>query len=177
MADSLKAVVFCSSYPGIDPIYNDCARETVRVLAAHGYGIVSGGATKGTMKVVSDEAAALGIPNIGVLPRFMAQYAHPGLTELHWTDTMSERKEGMRAGTSIAVALPGGIGTMDEFFETFTLVKLGKYTGKIVALNIGGYFDPLKALLEHMVSSGMLTREELALVAFPETVAEFEALL
>lgn len=177
MADSLKAVIFCSSYPGIDPLYNDCARRVVRVLAGHGYGIVSGGATKGTMKVVCDEAAALGISNEGAIPRFMAQYAHPSLDSLVWTDTMAERKEAMRAGTSLAVALPGGIGTMDEFFETFTLAKLGKYSGRIVALNIGGYFDPLKALLEHMVDNGMLGRQELSPVAFPESVEEFENML
>ena len=86
-------VVFCASSSDIDSKYNQAAREFVRAACLSGYGIVSGGAVKGTMKIVADEAAACGATNIGVIPRFMKGVEYPNLTELKWTDTMAENKE------------------------------------------------------------------------------------
>jgi len=167
-----KLVIFCSSSYDIDPAYNEAARQVVRAACGLGYTIVSGGAIKGTMGAVSDEVARCGGRHIGVLPRFMAEFRHPGLSELVWTDTMAERKEKMREGTCVAVALPGGIGTLDELIETHVLAKLGKYDGKIFALNIGGFYDPFKALLDHYAATGMTSRRDCDLVEFPDTVEE-----
>ncbi len=172
-----KAVFFCSSYSGIDDKYNIAAREAVRAACSKGYGIVSGGSFRGTMNVVADTAAECGAPNIGVLPRFMQGLQHPNLTELYWTDTMAERKEKMREGTSLAVALPGGVGTMDELIETLTLAKLGQYDGKIVAMDIDGFYEPLKALLNHFLETGMVDAHTLTLISFPKTAEEFAALI
>jgi len=171
------AVVFCASSSKIDPKYNQTAREVVKALCAKGYGIVSGGSYRGTMGAVADTAYECGAPNIGVIPSFMKGWEHPHLTELIWTETMSERKEKMREGTSLAVALPGGIGTMDELFETVVLKKLGRYQGKIVAYNLDGFYEPLKALLQHFVATGMMTAEEVDMIAFPSTVEELKALV
>jgi uncharacterized protein (TIGR00730 family) len=172
-----KAVFFCSACSGIDEKYNRAAREVVRAACSKGYGIVSGGSFRGTMNVVADTACECGAPNIGVLPRFMQGLQHPHLTELFWTDTMAQRKEKMREGTSLAVALPGGVGTMDELIETLTLAKLGKYDGKIVAMNIDGFYEPLKALLNHFLKEGMVDEHTLTLISFPETVEEFASLI
>lgn len=165
-------VVFCASSSDIDSKYNQAAREFVRAACLSGYGIVSGGAVKGTMKIVADEAAACGATNIGVIPRFMKGVEYPNLTELKWTDTMAERKELMREGTCMAVALPGGIGTMDELAETFCLAKLGLYGGKICALNLDGFYDPFKAQLDRYVESGMMPEKDRRLISFPDTVEE-----
>ena len=140
-----KAVVFCSASYDIDPKYNEAAREVVRALHAYGW---------------------------GVLPRFMKGLEYPNLTELIWTDTMAERKERMRAGTSAVIALPGGIGTLDELIESHVLVKLGQYDGKLFVLNIDGFFDPFKALLDHYEATGMLTPADRALIHFADTVPE-----
>ncbi len=172
-----KAVFFCSSYSGIDEKYNRAAREAVRAACSKGYGIVSGGSFRGTMNVVADTATECGAPNVGVLPRFMEGLQHPHLTELYWTDTMSERKEKMREGTSLAVALPGGVGTMDELIETLTLAKLGQYDGKIAALNVDGFYEPLKALLNHFLQTGMVDEHTLTLIYFPETAEELASLI
>jgi len=172
-----KAVFFCSSCSGIDEKYNRAAREAVRAACSKGYGIVSGGSFRGTMNVVADTATECGAPNIGVLPRFMTGLQHPRLSQLIWTDTMSERKEKMREGTSLAVALPGGIGTMDELFETLTLAKLGQYGGKVVALDIDGFYEPVKAILNHFLEKGMVDEHTLALIAFPKTVEEFVGII
>ncbi len=167
-----KAVFFCSASRDIDPKYNQAARETVRAACLAGYGIVSGGSWRGTMGAVCDAAREAGAPNYGVLPEFMKGLEYEGLTELRWAPSMSVRKTMMREGVSLAVALPGGIGTMDELFETMVLAKLGQFSGRICVLNLDGFYEPLKALLDHFVKTGMLTPEDASLVHFASTPEE-----
>ena len=174
MADR-KAVVFCSASFDIDERYNDLARDVVRTLNGCGYGMVSGGTVKGTMKVIADEARRLGMEHVGIVPVFMKGVEYSDASELVWTDTMSERKEAMRAGTCLAVALPGGIGTLDELIETLTLAKIGRYDGKVVAVNFEGFYEPPKALLDHYVATGMLDARSREMISFPATVEEFAA--
>ena len=167
-----KAVVFCSASGDIDPKYNEAAREVVRALHSYGWTLVSGGSWRGTMGVIADEMKRLGGKHIGVLPRFMAGLEYDGLTEIHWSDTMADRKERMRQGTEAAIALPGGIGTLDEIIETHVLAKLGRYGGKVFALNVDGFFNPFKALLDHYVATGMLEPRDRELLVFADTVEE-----
>lgn len=169
---SRKAVVFCSAAGGVDPKYDKAAREVVRALHAYGWGLVSGGSFRGLMGSLSDEMERLGGEHTGVIPRFMKGLEYPRLTELIWTDTMSERKERMREGTSAAIALPGGIGSLDEFVETHVLKKLGRYDGKLLVLNLDGFYDPWKDLLRHYEKHGMLEACDRDLVIFADTVEE-----
>lgn len=170
-----KAAIFCSACTGIDKKYNEAARELVHALHSFGWTIVSGGTTKGTMKVIVDASLECGGKHIGVLPRFMAPVVHPGLSEVIWTDTMSERKEVMREGASAVIALPGGIGTLDEIIETHVLAKLDRFGGRLFALNIDGFYDPFEALLDHYVRSGMLDGYSRSLLHFPKSVEELIA--
>jgi uncharacterized protein (TIGR00730 family) len=172
-----RAVIYCSSSSDIDPIYNEAARQIVRAACLSGYDIVSGGSWRGTMGHVCDEALGLGARVIGVLPRFMKGFEHPRLTECLWTDRMSERKDVMREGTCLAIALPGGIGTLDEIAETYCLAKLGRYPGRVVAFNMNGFYDPFKLQLDRYVERGMMDEASRALMHFPETVEEMKALL
>ncbi len=126
---------------------------------------------------VCDEALQHGVRVIGVVPRFMKGFEHPRLTECIWTDRMSERKDVMREGTSLAIALPGGIGTLDEVAETYCLAKLGKYAGRVVIFNMNGFYDPFKAQLDLYVERGMMDEASRAMVYFPETVEELVSLL
>ena len=164
MNEERKVVIYCSASYDIDQKYNQAAREVTRAACSL--------AIKGTMGAVADEVARCGGRHIGVLPRFMEQYKFPGLDEIIWTDTMAERKELMREGTCAAIALPGGIGTLDELIGTLTLAKLERYSGKIFALNLDGFYDPLKDLLDHYVRTGMLDTLSRGLIEFPDTVAE-----
>lgn len=170
-----RAAIFCSASYTIDPKYNDAARETVHALHRMGWTVVSGGTVKGTMGVIADASAACGGRHVGILPRFMEPLVHPALSETVWTDTMAERKEKMREGADLVLALPGGIGTLDEFVETHVLRKLGRYHGRLFALNLDGFYDPYKALLDHFVNTGMLEPQDRDLVSFPETVEELVA--
>ena len=164
-----KIAVFCSASFDIDPQYNKVARTFVRAASLCGYGIVSGGTIKGTMGEISDELRACGGYHLGVIPRFMKQYVYPELSEVIWTDTMAERKTMLRQDTCAVVALPGGIGTLDELMETFALVHLKQYDGKIYVLNHGGFYEPLRSLLEHYVATGMLSRETMNKIGFADT--------
>lgn len=170
-------VIFCSASTKIDPLYNAAAREVARGLHAKGFDIVSGGGAIGTMGAITDESIKCGGRHVAVLPRFMKGLENPGIKEVVWTDTMAQRKEAMRKDTIAAIALPGGIGTMDELIETHTLAKLHKYQGRIFALNLNGFFDPLKALLDHFVQTKMLEQKDRDLIIFPETVEELLAQL
>ena len=173
----MRALFFCSSVEDIAPEYNEAARQAVRAASARGYEIVSGGTTKGTMDVVCREAAKCGAVVRGVLPRFMEPLVNPCLTETVWTDTMAARKEAMREGVDIVIALPGGIGTLDELFETLVLSKLGRFGGCIAALNIGGFYGPLDNLMEHLVATNMLSAEDRARLLLPSNVEELKKLL
>lgn len=164
-----KIAVFCSASFNIDPRYNKVARAFVRAASLCGYGIVSGGTIKGTMGEISDELAECGGYHLGVIPRFMKQYVYPNLSEVIWTDTMAERKTLLREGTCAVVALPGGIGTLDELMETFALIHLKQYDGRIFVLNHEGFYEPLRTLLEHYVQTGMLVRETMDKIGFADT--------
>ena len=164
--------VFCSANSDIDPRYNQAARAFTRAACAAGIGLVTGGTVRGTMGVISEEAARCGGYHLGVIPRFMNEWVHPGLSQLIWTDTMAQRKERMREGTFAVVALPGGIGTLDELVETYVLRKLHRYEGRLYALDVDGFYTPFKQLLDHYVETGMLEPSDRALIAFPTDVEE-----
>lgn len=172
-----KIAVFCSASVNIDQEYNEVAREFVRAASSRGFGIVTGGTVKGTMGVISDEMRNNGGYHLGVIPRFMEQYVYPELSEVTWTDTMAERKTLLREGTCAVVALPGGIGTLDELIETFALIHLKQYHGKIMVLDHKGFYAPLKSLLEHYVSKGMLSMETMSKLHFAKTADELLDLL
>ena len=170
-----KLAIFCAASTIIDEKYNQAAREAVRALHALGYTLVSGGGKIGTMGAITDESVRVGGRHIAVLPEFMKGLENPRVREIVWTPTMAVRKERMREGTSAVIALPGGIGTLDELIETHTLRKLGKYDGELYALNRDGFYDPFIALLDHYVATGMLEAKDRALVRFPKTVDELIA--
>ena len=172
-----KIAVFCSASFEIDPKYNKVAREFVRAASLCGYGIVSGGTVKGTMGVISDEILACGGYHLGVIPRFMKEYVYPDLSEVIWTDTMAERKILLRKDTSAVVALPGGIGTLDEIMDTFACIHLKQFDGRIFVLNHEGFYEPLRALLQHYVDERMLSQETMDKIGFADTVEQLIEML
>ena len=167
-----KIAVFCSASFDIDPVYNVVAREFVRKACSRGYGIVSGGTVKGTMGEIADEVNKCGGYHKGVIPRFMEALVYPEMTEVVWTDTMAERKDLLREGVCAVVALPGGVGTLDELIDTLALIHLKQYTGKMFVLDYAGFYQPLKQLLMHYVNTGMLKKETFDLVRFASTPDE-----
>ena len=167
-----KIAVFCSARYDIDPEYNEAARLFVRGAVAGGFKIVSGGTVRGTMGVISEELEKCGGYHIGVVPRFLSHYAYPGLSELVYTDTLAERKDVMRKDTHAVVALPGGIGTLDEVIDTFSLLYLKQYDGKVCLLNYNGFYEPLLALMRHYVDQKMMSEETMDRLIVADTPEE-----
>ena len=150
--------VFCGSSSGADPAYEKGARELGRALVEANITLVYGGASVGLMGAVADSTLGAGGEVVGVIPEGLVhkEISHRGLTELHVVDSMHERKALMAELSDGFIALPGGTGTMEEFFEVFTWAQLGEHTKPCGLLDIAGYFDPLVAFLDHMVDRGFL---------------------
>jgi uncharacterized protein (TIGR00730 family) len=159
--------VFCGSSPGNDPAFLAAARSLARTLAAREMTLVYGGARVGLMGALADEALAAGARVIGVLPRALVDWevAHPGLTELRVVESMHQRKALMAELAGGFVALPGGLGTLEELFEVWTWSQLGLHGKPLGLLDVGGFFAPLLSLVDRMVEAGFLRREHREVLA------------
>lgn len=161
MSSLKRLLVFCGSSSGIDPTYEELAFRLGQILASREIGLVYGGTNVGLMKAVADGALTGGGEVIGVLPAFIKEkgIAHDKLTRLIPVGTMHERKRIMQELSDGIIALPGGFGTLEEFFEALTWGQLGLHKKPAAILNIGGFYDPLIELLMKMVREGFLKEE------------------
>jgi uncharacterized protein (TIGR00730 family) len=153
--------VYCGSNAGSDPVYAEAAVELAQALAANGLRVVYGGAHVGLMGLIADTALQAGAEVVGVIPRVLVEWevAHTGLTELHVVENMHERKALMADLADAFVALPGGIGTLEELIEVYTWSYLGIHDKPFAVLNTAGYYDGLTAFLDHAVGQGFLRPE------------------
>jgi uncharacterized protein (TIGR00730 family) len=147
-----RVCIFCGSSPGLLPEYAEAARSCGAALAKRGLTLVYGGGNVGLMGIVADAALAAGGKVIGVIPRRMVarELAHGSLTSLIPVNSMHERKHKMAELADAFLALPGGIGTMEELFEAFTWLQLGLHNKPVGLLNVAGYYDALLQFLGHM---------------------------
>ncbi len=154
----MRICVFCGSSPGRLPAYREAAVAFGELLADEGIGLVYGGASVGLMGAVADAARGRGGEVIGVIPRALAdrELAHPALTELHVVGSMHERKAMMAALSDAFVALPGGIGTLEELFEVWTWAQLGHHRKACGLLDTAGYYSGLTGFLDHVVAEGFM---------------------
>ena len=170
----MKLCVYCGSSPGGDPAFLEAARATARLCATEGIEIVYGGARIGLMGAVADAALAAGGRVVGVIPQALVEreIAHPGLSEMHVTQTMHERKALMAELSDGFVALPGGPGTLDEMIEQWTWGLLGIHAKPCGFLNVKGYFDPIEAMTRRMVAEGFLQKQYADMLIFTDDPAE-----
>lgn len=169
--------VFCGSAVGKDSIYKEASEEFGRLLAKRNIWLVYGGARAGLMGKVADSTLYHGGKVVGIIPRFIAEkeIAHSGITELIETHTMHERKMLMFQRSDAFVALPGGIGTLDELCEMFTWQQLKIHRKPIGILNVNDYFSPLIEFFHYMTREGFLSPELLErviLASDPEELIE-----
>ena len=162
--------VFCGSHPGNDPAYAEAAQRLGRTLAERDITLVYGGGHVGLMGVIADSALGAGGEVIGVMPRSLVarEIGHTGLTKLHVVSSMHERKALMSELSEGFVALPGGNGTLEEFFEVLTWAQLGEHGKPCGLLNVAGYYDPLLAVFDRMVDRAFLKEEHRGLVLVEE---------
>ncbi len=153
-----SVVVYCASSPHIDDVYFEAANELGKLLAVNDLGCITGAGKQGLMGAVNSSVLDNNGNVVGIIPRFMVDkgWFHPDLTEMHVTETMHERKEMMAQMSDAAIALPGGLGTLEELAEILTWRQLELYNKPIIILNIEGYYDPLIAMLELMIERNFM---------------------
>jgi len=153
-----RVCVFCASSPGVRPAYIEAARAFGETLARRSIDLVYGGGNVGLMGAVADGALAAGGSVVGVIPRMLVEreVAHLALTELVVVETMHERKAEMAARADAFIALPGGLGTLEELFEVWTWGQLGVHTKPLGMLDVEHYYAPLIAFLDHATREGLV---------------------
>jgi hypothetical protein len=163
----MKSVcVYCGSSVGASPVYADAARALAASLVENGIALVYGGGNVGLMGIIADEVMRLDGEATGVIPHALLdkELGHHGLTRLHVVKDMHERKAMMAELSDGFIAMPGGIGTLEELFEAFTWAQLGLHEKPIGLLNADGFYDGLIQFIGHLVEQGFLRTEQASLM-------------
>lgn len=171
--------VYCGSRPGAHPAYMDAAEATGTMLAANGWRLVYGAGDVGLMGAVARSAQAAGGETFGVIPTHLLdrEVGKRDLDRFVVTETMHERKKVMFMNADAVVMLPGGAGSLDEFFEVLTWRQLGLHTKPIILLDTEGYWSRLRSLLDHVVDEGFADRSLIGFLASVPDVATLETAL
>ena len=170
----LTICVFCGSSPGNDPAYAEAARQLGKLIGVGGHRLVFGAGNIGLMGEVARAARDAGADVIGILPAFLRHLEPPlkSAEELIITPDLQQRKSRMLAMSDAFILLPGGLGTMDEYFEVVTTAQLSVHRKPIVVIDVKQYFQPLKALMDHIVAHGFARPDIFARYAFVKTPEE-----
>lgn len=155
---SRSIAIFCGSSSGANPVYVAAAKAMAAAMVERDLRLVYGAGSVGLMGEIADEVLRLGGRVLGVIPQFLVdlEVGHTGLTELIVTTTMHERKLAMAEASDGFIAMPGGIGTLEEIIEVFTWTQLGIHTKHCGLFNVNGYYDHLSAMIGHMVQERFL---------------------
>ena len=169
-----RLAVYCGSSMGSDPAFAEATRALGLEMARRDIGLVYGGGRLGLMGIIADAVLDSGGEAYGVIPQALVdiEVAHTGLTELHIVTTMHERKAKMTDLTDAFVALPGGIGTLDELFEAWSWNALGYHAKPFALLNVGGFWDNLVELMDHVMEGGFMSPARRAQLLVADTVDE-----
>ena len=156
-----KICIFCGSSMGFDPIYREKAAELGRVLADHGCELLYGGGSVGLMKIIADVMMQRHCMVTGTITQHLLdmRVGHPEIDKLIVVETMAERKKILEDMADGFIAMPGGIGTMDEFFETFVLSQLRVFDKPVALFNVNGYYDDIIRFMERATREGFVREE------------------
>ena len=156
-----KICIFCGSSIGFNPIYKEKAAELGRVLADEGCHLLYGGGSVGLMKIIADEMMERHCKVTGTITQHLLdmRVGHPEISELIVVETMAERKKILEDMADGFIAMPGGIGTMDEFFEAYVLSQLRVFDKPVALFNVNGYYDGLIQFIQHIADEGFMRKE------------------
>ncbi len=174
-----RLAVYCGSAAGSDSVFADAAHATAAEMVSRDVDLVYGGGRLGLMGLIADAVLADGGRVYGVIPQALVdiEVAHAGLTELHTVTTMHERKARMTDLADAFLALPGGIGTLDELFEAWSWNALGYHSKPFCLLNVAGFWDGLITFIDHATDSGFLSQRRRSQLLIAETPGEALELL
>ncbi|TDF85187.1 TIGR00730 family Rossman fold protein [Pseudomonas sp. H9] len=169
---SVRSVcVFCGASTGVSPAYREAAIALGQTIAQRGLTLVYGGGAVGLMGIVADAAMAAGGEVIGIIPQALkdAEVGHSGLTRLEIVDGMHARKARMAELSDAFVALPGGLGTLEELFEVWTWGQLGYHAKPLGLLDVNGFYSKLGSFLDHVVDEGFVRPQHRAMLKLADT--------
>ena len=177
--ERVRVAIYCGSMLGKSEVYAEKAMELGKVLAHAGYGLVYGGANDGLMGKVADAALSIGGEVIGVMPEHgrLRERVHSSLTEIYYVQSMHERKQKMVDLADAFIAMPGGCGTLDEYFEVFTWAQIGLHDKKVILYNVDGFYDGLIMHFQKMMEQGFIREQHQSLLKVAVTLDEIFALL
>jgi uncharacterized protein (TIGR00730 family) len=163
---SFSLCVYCGSRPGVEPAFANAAQSVGKWIGSRGGQLVYGGGRNGLMGIVAEATLAAGGRVVGIIPKALVEkeWVHQGCTELHVVDTMHERKRLMADRADAFLALPGGIGTFEEFFEVWTWRQLGYHDKPVGLLNVAGYYDGLMAFMRTGVQQQFMNDWQMELI-------------
>ena len=175
----MKVAIYCGSQQGARPIYMEMAAKLGKVLAQNDFHIVYGGSKIGLMGAMANEAIAGSAYVIGVMPEHLSKHeiAHTNLSEIHVVESMHARKKMMADLADAFVAMPGGCGTLDEYFEIFTWSQIGLHDKPVILFNIDGYYDALLQHFERMLADGFVRTEQREILKVANSIEELLELL
>ena len=158
----MTITVYCSSYE-CNEKYKEAVREFARMASLNSYKVICGGSRRGLMGILIDEMLKSGGSISGSIPVFMKEIEieHKQLENIEYVDTMSQRKEKLREGSDALVAFPGGIGTLDEFIESFVLKRLGRLNARMILYDVDGFWQPFVDMLKHLRKENMVTENDI----------------
>ncbi|WP_332651543.1 TIGR00730 family Rossman fold protein [Lysinibacillus sp. 54212] len=162
----MNVAVYCGSQMGKTVVYQEAAAQLGEALARHRHGIIYGGSNVGLMGKLADAALLAGGKVIGVMPTHLQQreIAHKSLSEIHFVESMHVRKAKMVDLAHAFIALPGGCGTLDEYFEVFTWAQIGLHEKPVILYNVNGFYDALILHFEKMLAEGFIREEQRVLL-------------
>ena len=170
----MKICVYCASSAKVNKSYFDATEKLAKLFVENSTEVVYGGGAVGLMGKLADTILENGGKIKGIMPKFMheLEWAHKGVIDFEFTETMHERKSKFLVGIDGIVALPGGSGTLEELFEAITLKRLGQFTKPIVILNTNGFYNPLRDMLEMFVSQNFMDKKHLDMWEFVDEPEE-----
>jgi uncharacterized protein (TIGR00730 family) len=169
-----RLAVYCGSAPGAQPVFSAATKATAQAMVSRDIELVYGGGRLGLMGLIADSVLDLGGQVYGVIPAALVELevAHEGVTELHRVETMHERKAKMTELADAFLALPGGIGTLDELFEAWSWNALGYHAKPFCLLNVEGFWDGMIGFIDHATRSGFLSQQRRSQLLIAQTPDE-----
>lgn len=175
----MRIAVYCGANLGTDPEYQEAAKSLGCWIAKNGYELVYGGEKLGLMGVLADSVLDNGGKATGVIPKFLHNFEHayPGLTKMITVDDLAQRKRVMMDHADVCIALPGGIGTLEEIIEAFSWARVGQNNRPCIFFNANQYYHLLEAFFDQMVEQKFLSEEDRQLVLFIQSLPEVDSFI
>lgn len=177
--DCMRIAVYCGAHLGGDPAFQVAAVALGHWIVEQDYELVYGGSKLGLMGIIADSVLDKGGTVIGVMPEFLQnrERIHPRISQMITVADMTERKKAMLAASDVCLALPGGVGTLEEISEAYSWARIGQNDQPCIFFNVNHYYDPLQNFFDQMVEQAFLSKEDRSLALFSDSLSEIKSFI